>query len=143
MGQTSCSTTNTDFAFCQHKTAFPKSAKSLHQLSANFSPVIAVGSFLQPTPQASHNQGASNGQRDKLSCVRWLGSALGGPSDSRHHGSPAGCASLYVKGGGKVGHVGGSIVGLRLSTFSEKVWTNWTQLVASARAGYGHNAAPH
>ena len=34
-------------------------------------------------------------------------------------------------------------VPLGLSTFSVKVWTNWTQLVASTRAGYGHNVAPH
>ena len=31
----------------------------------------------------------------------------------------------YVKGGGKVGHVGGPIVGLRLLTFGEKDLTNW------------------
>ena len=37
----------------------------------------------------------------------------------------AAAASGTVNGGGKVGHVGGSIVGLRLSTFSEKVLANW------------------
>ena len=30
-----------------------------------------------------------------------------------------------INGGGKVGYVGRSIVGLRLSTFSENVLTNW------------------
>ena len=39
--------------------------------------------------------------------------------------APVSLPVQYVKGGGKVGHVGGSIVGLRLSTFSEKVIANW------------------
>ena len=34
-----------------------------------------------------------------------------------------------VNGGGKVDHMGGSIVGLRLSTFSEKVPTNWPAIM--------------
>ena len=34
-------------------------------------------------------------------------------------------AHFTVKGGGKVGHVGGSIVGLRLSLSSEKDLANW------------------
>ena len=39
--------------------------------------------------------------------------------------APVSLPVQHVKGGGKVGHVGGSIVGLRLSTFSEKVIANW------------------
>ena len=35
--------------------------------------------------------------------------------------SRGGCNDISVNGGGKVGHVGGSIVGLRLSLSSEKV----------------------
>ena len=33
--------------------------------------------------------------------------------------------SMCVNGGGKVGHVGGLIVGLRLLTFSENILANW------------------
>ena len=36
-----------------------------------------------------------------------------------------GSAGRDVNGGGKVDHMGGSIVGLRLSTVSESVLTNW------------------
>ena len=40
-----------------------------------------------------------------------------------------------VNGGGKVDHMGGSIVGLRLSTFSENIRANWPAEMSYSRYG--------